>query len=129
MSNAAKSIFVHGVYLLGLGIVLLTIPNVPLKIFGLPESNEIWIRVVGMLSLVVGYYYLQSARRDETHFFRSTILPRSSAIVLFILFVVFGLAPINFLLLVAVDPLFIIWTALALRSASSTQTGLAHKTI
>ena len=74
MSNAAKSILVHGIYLLGLGVVMITIPNVPLKIFGLPETNEVWIRVVGMLSLVVGYYYIQSARRDETVFFRSTIL-------------------------------------------------------
>jgi hypothetical protein len=50
MSNAARSILVHGIYLLGLGVVMLTIPNVPLKIFGLAETNEVWIRVVGMMS-------------------------------------------------------------------------------
>src|SRR5690349_24846104 len=86
MSNAAKSILAHGIYLLGLAVVLLTIPNVPLKIVGLPETNEVWIRVVGFLSLVLGYYYLQEARRDETEFFRSTILPRVFAMVFFIIF-------------------------------------------
>ena len=125
MSNAAKSIFVHGVYLLGLGVVMLIIPNVPLRIVGLPETHEVWIRVVGMMSLVLGYYFVQSARKELTDFFRSTILTRSSAIVFFALFVALGFAPINLLILIAVDPLFIAWTALALRSSSVMKTGLS----
>ena len=127
MSNAAKSIFAHGIYLVGLAVVLLTIPNVPLKIVGLPETNEVWIRVVGMMSLIFGYYYIQSARRDETEFFRSTILPRSSAVVFFIIFVLLGFAPVNLLILIAVDPVFVLWTVFALRSSPAAKTGLAHK--
>ena len=128
MSNTAKSILAHGIYLLGLAVVLLTIPNVPLKIVGLPETNEVWIRVVGFLSLVLGYYYVQEARRDETEFFRSTILPRVLAIVFFIIFVVLGFAPINLLILIAVDPIFILWTYFALRSSQTTNTKLARET-
>ncbi|MEP6988880.1 MAG: hypothetical protein ABI970_24980, partial [Chloroflexota bacterium] len=75
------------------------------------------IRVVGMMSLVLGYYFIQSARKELTDFFRSTILTRSSAIVFFALFVLLGFAPINLLLLVAVDPIFILWTVFALRSS------------
>ena len=127
MSNAAKSILAHGIYLLGLAVVLLTIPNVPLKIVGLPETNEVWIRVVGFLSLVLGYDYVQEARRDETEFFRSTILPRVLAIVFFIIFVVLGFAPINLLILIAVDPVFILWTYFALRSSQTTNTKLARE--
>jgi hypothetical protein len=127
MSNAAKSILAHGIYLLGLAVVLLIIPNVPLKIVGLPETNEVWIRVVGFLSLVLGYYYVQEARRDETEFFRSTILPRVLAIVFFIIFVVLGFAPINLLILIAVDPVFILWTYFALRSSQTTNTKLARE--
>ena len=127
MSNAAKSILVHGIYLLGLGVVMLIIPNTPLTIFGLPETHEVWIRVVGMMSLVLGYYFVQSARKELTDFFRSTLLTRSAAIVFFVAFVLAGFAPINLLLLIAVDPIFIIWTALALRSSPVTMTELAHK--
>ncbi len=127
MSNAAKSILVHGIYLLGLGVVMITIPNVPLKIFGLPETNEVWIRVVGMMSLVLGYYFVQSARKELTDFFRSTLLTRSAAIVFFAIFVVLGFAPINLLLLIAVDPIFIIWTAMALRSSQPANTELIRK--
>src|SRR5215217_1237416 len=127
MSNAAKSILVHGIYLLGLGVVLVTIPNVPLKIFGLPETNEVWIRVVGMMSLVLGYYFVQAARKELTDFFRSTLLTRSAAIVFFVAFVVLGFAPVNLILLIAVDPIFIIWTAMALRSSEPVKTELIHK--
>jgi hypothetical protein len=127
MSNAAKSILVHGIYLLVLGVVLLTIPNTPLTIAGLAETHEVWIRVVGMMSLVLGYYFVQSARKELTDFFRSTLLTRSAAIVFFVLFVALGFAPINLLLLIAVDPAFIIWTALALRSSQATKMGLARE--
>jgi hypothetical protein len=127
MSNAAKSILVHGIYLLGLGVVMVTIPNVPLKIVGLAETNEVWVRVVGMMSLALGYYFVQAARKELTDFFRSTLLTRSLAMVFFILFVAMRFAPINLLLLIAVDPVFIIWTALALRSSEAVKTGLVRE--
>ena len=128
MSNAAKSIFVHGIYLVALGVVLLIIPNVPLTIAGLSETHEVWIRVVGMMSLVLGYYFIQSARKELTDFFRSTILTRTSAIVFFALFVILGFAPINLLLLIAVDPIFILWTVFALRSSpASSNTKLVRE--
>jgi hypothetical protein len=76
---------------------------------------------------VLGYYFDQAARKELTDFFRSTILTRSSAIVFFALFVVLGFAPINLLLLIAVDPVFIIWTVLALRSSATMKTGLVRE--
>jgi hypothetical protein len=36
-----------GIYLVGLGLVLLLIPNVILPLFGFPTTEEVWIRVVG----------------------------------------------------------------------------------
>jgi hypothetical protein len=79
------------------------------------------------MSLVLGYYFVQAARKELTDFFRSTILTRSSAIVFFALFVVLGFAPINLLLLIAVDPVFIIWTVLALRSSATMKTSLVRE--
>jgi hypothetical protein len=127
MSNAAKSILGHGIYLLGLSVVLLIIPNVPLSIVGLPETNEVWIRVVGMMSLVLGIYFVQSARSEATDFFRSTLVTRSLAIVFFIIFVALGFARVNLLTLIAVDPLFILWTWLALRSEQTAKSGLVRE--
>ena len=52
MSNAAKSVRFFGLYLVGLGAILLVVPNVLLSVFGLPMTSEVWIRVAGMLVLL-----------------------------------------------------------------------------
>ena len=49
MSNTAKSVFVFAIYLFLLGITLLVTPNVLLTLFAYPTTEEVWIRVVGML--------------------------------------------------------------------------------
>ena len=46
MSPAARSVFVFSSYLWVLGGVLLLVPNVLLSLFGIPETNEVWVRVV-----------------------------------------------------------------------------------
>src|SRR5713226_1616926 len=48
MSQAEKSLFVFGIYLSGLGVVLLFFPNLLLRFFGVPPTNEVWIRINGM---------------------------------------------------------------------------------
>lgn len=126
MSNAAKSILVYGIYLLILGVVLLLIPNVPLGIFGIPATNEVWIRVVGVMALSFGTYYVRGARSEMTELFRWTISTRLSLVVFFVIFVVVGLAPINLLLLGIPDLPFVLWTVLALRSDKAMSPVHAH---
>ena len=116
MSNAARSILVYGIYLLILSVVLLLIPNVPLAIFGIPTTNEVWIRVVGAMAVSFGIFYVRAARAEMTDFFRWTIPNRLALVVFFSIFVVAGLAPINLLLLAAPDIPFVLWTILTLRS-------------
>ena len=119
MSNAAKSILVYGIYLLILSVVLLLIPNVPLSIFGIPTTNEVWIRVVGAMLVAFGTYYVRGARSEVTELFRWSVPSRLLLVVFFAAFVVAGLAPINIMLLAIFDIPFVIWTFLALRSSTS----------
>jgi uncharacterized membrane protein len=118
MSNSAKSIFVFGIYAVVLGATLLVAPNALLTLFGLPGTNEIWIRVVGMLLFLLAFYYIQAARTELSAFFRWTVYTRASIILFFIGFVVFGLAKPVLILFGGVDLLSAIWTALALRSSN-----------
>ncbi len=126
MSNAAKSILVYGIYLLILSVVLLFIPNVPLTIFGIPTTNEVWIRVVGAMAFSFGTYFVRAARSEMTDFFHWTISTRLGLVIFFSIFVVVGLAPINLLLLAAPDIPFVLWTILALRSDKVASPMLAH---
>ena len=117
MSNSARSVFVFGLYLVVLGIILLVAPNILLGMFFLPQTTEVWIRVVGMLVLYLGFYDTQAARKEMTDFFRWTVYARSAVIVFFAAFVLLGLASPPLILFGVVDFLGAIWTGMALRSS------------
>ncbi len=121
MSKAALSVFVFGLYLIVLGIVLLVAPNFLLQLFFLPATTEVWPRVVGMLVLFLGFFYMQAARKELTDFIRWTIYPRASVILFFAAFVSLGLAAAPLLLFGIVDAVGAIVTARALRSAKIEQ--------
>ena len=116
MSYSARTVFGFGIYLVILGITLIVVPNFLLGTFGFPATNEVWIRVVGMLVLILAFFYTQAARKELTNFFRWTVYARASVFVFFLAFVVLGLAQLALILFGAVDLLGAIWTGLALRS-------------
>jgi len=119
MSSSARSVFVFGLYLVVLGIVLLVVPNFLLGMFGLPSTTEVWVRVVGMLVLFLGFYYVQAARKEMTDFFRWTVYLRATVIVFFAAFVLLDFANPPLIMFGVVDLLGAIWTGLALRSAKT----------
>ena len=119
MSAAAKSILAFGIYLLLLGSLFLLLPNVGLSWFGLPPTNEPWIRVGGFGSLGLAYYYIQAALSETTVFFHWTIHARPAALICFIIFVMLKLAPPILILLGVIDVLGAIWTGLALRTTDA----------
>ena len=120
MSRGARSVFVFGLYLVVLGIVLLVAPNFMLEMFFLPSTTEVWVHVVGMLVLFLGFYYIQAARKQLTDFIRWTMYPRSAVILFFVAFVLLGFARPPLILFGVVDLLGAIWTALALRAPKTT---------
>ena len=119
MSRSAVSVFVFGIYLLLLGAVLVIVPNVLLTVLFVPPTNEVWIRVVGMLILFLGVYYVLAARAELRQFFPWTVYVRSSVIVFFAAFVILGFAPVQLILFGSVDLAAALWTAWALRSAKA----------
>ena len=116
MNKAAASVFWFGLYLVALGVTLVVVPNVPLSLFGMPQPDEPWIRVAGMLALLLGYYYVQCARADLRRFFELTVPARGAVIVFFATFVALGFAKPTLLLFGLVDVAGAIWTTLALRA-------------
>lgn len=116
MSAAARSVFVFALYLFGLGLVLLVAPNLLLRTFGLAETDDVWVRVVGMLVVLLGYYYVRGAREELTSFLRWTVHARSAVLVFFVAFVALGFAPPILIAFGAIDAAAAVWTALALRA-------------
>ena len=115
MSSAARSVLVFGVYLVGLGITLQTVPNLLLGAFGFPATGEVWIRVLGVVVMCLGYYYIRSARAGSRDFCRWTVHARSFVFVAFAALAALGLARPALIIFGAADLLGAAWTALALR--------------
>lgn len=74
MSSAARSITVFGVYLAAVGLSFFFIPNLVLPLVGLPTTTEVWIRLTGLLTAILGMYFLYGVRYEDRQFFRATIL-------------------------------------------------------
>lgn len=115
MSKPARTIQIWSFYLLGLGLTLLLMPNVLLTLFGFPPTEEVWIRVVGMLVLVLAYYCFEAARQEVRPFFEWSVKARVAVLFFFIAFVLLGLALPALILFGVVDLVGALWTEWALR--------------
>ena len=116
MTKAARSVLLFATYLLGLGVWLLVAPNSMLRLFGMPDSQDVWIRVVGMLVVLLGFYYSSAARAELTAFIQWTVYARASVILFLASFVVAGLAPAILLLIGVVDLAAAGWTQVSLKA-------------
>ena len=114
MSKSAKSVLFFGVYLVGMGIGLIAIPNLVLGLLGFPDATEVWVRVVGVLALVLAAYYVQAARADFRPFFQWTVFTRMMVFIFFTGFVLVRLANPMLILLGTVDLAAALWTARSL---------------
>ncbi|XHS78542.1 hypothetical protein ACFJGW_00810 [Burkholderiaceae bacterium UC74_6] len=116
MSKPAFSVHAFGLYLLILGIVLTIAPNLLLSTFGIAETSEVWIRVVGILAFNIGIYYIYAARCEAKAFFQASVYTRALVLVSFTAFAALGFASPLLILFGAVDFTGAIWTQLALRA-------------
>ena len=116
MSKAAFTIRAFGFYLLALGVILIIAPNVLLSLSFMPNTTEVWIRVVGVLVFNIGIYYLYAAKCEATAFFRASIYSRTFVLVAFAAFWLLGLAKPMLVLFGAVDFAGGLWTRSALKT-------------
>lgn len=116
MKKTSTSLLVFGVYLVGMGLGLLIIPNVVLGMLGLPPTDEIWIRVLSVVTLVLAYYYISAARADLKTFAQWTVPARIGVFVAFTAFTLLNFVGPVMIMLGSVDLLGALWTGWALRA-------------
>lgn len=124
MSKSAFSVRVFSIYMFVLGAMLVAAPNPLLSFFGVAETREVWIRVVGVLVLVIGYFDFMASRGEFAAFVQWSVRARLSLPVFFVAFVTLGLAPpVLILLFGAIDGAAAIWTAVCLRADRASNPG------
>jgi len=115
MTAAAKSVCYFGFYLYVVGITLIAEPNFLLTTFHLPETNEVWVRVVGVLAFAIGYYYHRMGAGNVAAFFKHTVSVRIFVCSAFVLFVLMEYISPALIIFGAVDLAGAVWTWLALK--------------
>jgi hypothetical protein len=116
MKKTSTTLLVFGLYLVGMGLGLVAMPNFVLGTLGFPSTSEVWIRVVGVLALVLAFYYTSAARAGLKTFAQWTVPARIGVFVAFAAFVVAGFVGPVMIALGAVDLLGALWTGWALRA-------------
>jgi hypothetical protein len=109
------SVLVWGLYLLLLGIALMLIPRPLMDLFQLPFGGGFGERMLGVLTLVLGLYYVLAARQRINALYRWKIAGHALGVCLMTLMIISGVAPLALLGTIAMDVLAASWTLLALR--------------
>ncbi len=118
MSPAARSVFVFGIYVLAVGAAVTLAPDVLLRLLQFPPATDGWIRMVGVLSLVIGTYDVVSGRSNAVANIRASVPIRFAFALACTVLVALRYLPPQLLPLAAIDVAGAVWTMLALRSAS-----------
>ena len=126
MSAAAKSVLAFGVYLSALGLVILFAPAPLLALLDV-DPGDGWVRVVGMMLLLIGWMDVRAARAELTEFFRISVEARLAVPVFFATFVALGIASPFLLLFAAIDVAGAAWTAHGLRAGVTRTNGAPSK--
>lgn len=120
MTAAAKSVCYFGFYLYVVGLTLVAVPNLLLKTMQLPETSEVWIRVVGVLAFCIGYYYHRAGIGNIHAFLKHTIPTRLFVFAAFTTFVLLDYVSPALIVFGAADLAGAVWTWMALKKTTAT---------
>ena len=115
MTPAAKSVYYFGFYLYLVGATLIFVPNLFLSTLGIPETNEVWIRVLGVIVGLLGFYYHQTGAKNISAFFPLTIPTRIVVFISFLVFVILKMASPMMVGIGAIDLAGAVWTFMELK--------------
>lgn len=115
MTAAARSIQVWSVYVLIVGTALAVVPNLVLSSLGVAETDEVWIRVLGVVVVLLALYYWDAARYETRNLFVASVLGRGFVVASLVVLWLTG-APWQILLFAAVDAAGALWTFAMLRT-------------
>ncbi|WPP49342.1 hypothetical protein [Catalinimonas niigatensis] len=110
-SQAAFSTLCWGFYMILNGLSMIIFPNATLAAMGFELTTEILIRMLGLLSLVLGFYYIQMGRYYFAPFYSWKIMGHISGILIMTFFYLQGLAPATIFMICLSDAMAAAWTA------------------
>ncbi len=115
MSKSAKSVLIYGIYLAINGLMLLLTPNVLTSSLSIEPTNEVWIRLSGILLMAIAVYYILAAKYEIIVIMKATAFIRFSIIFFFTAFALLDLVSPNIIIISVIDFLGGFWTYVMLK--------------
>ena len=114
-TNYYKSLLGQIAYVIISGLQLLFVPNFLLGTFGITPTSEIWIRVLGMLVLVLSIYYYAIYKKGDKEIVRATVQGRLLFCAGLVMFVILGMAPPVLIFFAVVETGLALWSLSEIR--------------
>lgn len=118
MSRAAQTLMIYAIGFGAAGVGLLLIPNLILPLFGFPQTEEVWIRLIGLLMISLAGCGYVAAQEDVEPLIRYSVVERYFAGGVMIAVWGLGLVGAGILVFAAVDIIGAFATMLALRGVA-----------
>lgn len=116
MKKTELSIKIWSIYLFVLGLSMVLFPAVTVGLFGYTDTGELWIRFVGILSVVLAMFYMQVARYRVQELYSWKIAGHVFGMVCMITFLASGIADNRIVGTIVVELLACVWTAVAMKT-------------
>lgn len=113
--TAPKTVQYFGYYLYIVAATLVFVPNLLLSTLQVPETNEAWIRVVGILVACLAVYYHRMGQAGSEEFAVTSVYVRIFVLVSFIALWGAGIGPWQLIIFGVVDAVAALWTMSKLR--------------
>jgi hypothetical protein len=107
-------LFVFGIYVAIVGAGFLVMPNVLLPIFKFEKTKEVWIRIMGLLAGLIGYYYINAAVHGMPDFYWATCWARFAVFACFTALVLLKKAKPMLFVFGLIDAAGAVWTLVVL---------------
>ncbi len=108
--TAPKTVQYFGYYLYIVAATLVFVPNILLSTLQVPETNEAWIRVVGILTACLAVYYHRMGQAGSEEFAVTSVYVRIFVLVSFIALWGTGIGPWQLIIFGVVDAVAAMWT-------------------
>ncbi len=96
--------------------MLLLIPNVLITPFGIQSTNEVWIRLSGILLMALSVYYILGAKYEIVVIMKATAFIRLTIIFFFTAFAILDMTSPNIIIFSVFDFAGGTWTLLMLKN-------------
>jgi hypothetical protein len=122
MKKSALSVYMYGLYqIMGVCLPFLLTPDFALGVFGLSAGDGMWVRFVGVLAGLSGFYFVMAVYHDVERFYGWTVPARFATAGFLLAMVVLGRIGPMMLLFAAIDALAgsLTWAALTAEKSAT----------